>query len=425
MITFPEDNNNSSGKVIQVVGNIIESEGPAARIGELCHIHCGDTVARAEVVGFRAHIVLLMALDEIVCIQRGDIVIASGKKLMISVGKELIGRVIDPFGNSIDGKGPIQTESEYPLDVLPPNPNERTRIHEPLSLGVKAIDALLTCGIGQRMGVFSGSGVGKSTLMGMISRNTSADVIVIGLIGDRGREVLDFIEKDLGPEGLKRSVIIAVTSDQSALLRVKGAFAATAVAEYFRDQGLNVLMMMDSVTNFAMAKREIGLAIGEQPATNGYTPSVYALLPKLLERTGTSSKGSITGLYTVLVEGDDYNEPISDLVRSILDGHIFLSREIASKNHYPAIDVLYSVSRLAIEITSPEHNEANRKLRQILATYNNAKDLINIGAYIKGNNPEIDYAFSKIDSITTFLKQTKYEVQTLEESIQELFSLLS
>lgn len=414
----------NKGWVRQVIGSVIESEGPAVQLGELCYIQCGTTgTARAEVVGFRDSTVLLMPIDEVTGVRPGSVVIASGTPQMIPVGHELCGRVIDPLGNPLDRGPKIVTRHKYPLDNQPPSPMERERITEPLPLGVKSLDALLTCGKGQRLGIFSGSGVGKSTLMGMISRYAAADVNVIGLIGERGREVRDFVERDLGPEGLKRSVVVAVTSDQPALLRIKGAFAATAVAEYFRDQGLNVLLMMDSVTRFAMAKREVGLAIGEPPATKGYTPSVYALLPRLLERSGNSAKGTITALYTVLVEGDDYNEPISDMARGILDGHIILSRDIAAQNLYPAIDVLQSISRLAIELIAPEHREAAGRLRDILAVYQKAEDLINIGAYVKGSNAHIDYAIQMYDRVIAFLKQDIHEAFGYEESISRLLGL--
>jgi flagellum-specific ATP synthase len=335
-----------------------------------------------------------------------SIVVPSFKPLTVKVGEDLLGRVIDSLGCAIDGRGPLKCRQQYPLITRPMNPLDRRRIVEPLATGVKAIDACLTCGKGQRVGIFSGSGIGKSVLLGMIARHTEADVNVIALVGERGREVKDFIEEDLGPEGLARSVVVAVTSDQPALLRLQGAFIATTVAEYFRDMGMDVLLMMDSVTRFAMAQRQIGLAIGEPPTTRGYPPSVFALLPQLLERAGTSPTGSITGIYTVLVEADDMNEPIADSVRSILDGHIVLSRDLASRNHYPAIDVLQSVSRVMVDVVSKHHTKMANEVRTVLATYKDAEDLINIGAYIDGSNPDIDYARQKIVAVNDFLTQT-------------------
>lgn len=408
------------GWVTQVIGAVIEAKGPAVHLGELCRIQCGAQEARAEVVGFRGNTVLLMPLDEVHGIRAGSEVIATGIPQMVPVGPELLGRVIDPLGNPLDGKPPPLTHHRYLLDASPPNPMQRQRIREPLSLGIRAIDGLLTCGKGQRLGIFSGSGVGKSTLLGMIARYTTADVNVIGLIGERGREVKDFIENNLGPEGLKRSVLVVVTSDQPALLRIKGAFAATAIAEYFRDQGQDVLLMMDSITRFAMARREIGLAIGEPPATRGYPPSVYGLLPRLLERSGTAEQGTITALYTVLVEGDDPNEPIADTVRGILDGHIVLSRRLASRNQYPAIDILESVSRLAIDLATPEQKAAAAHLRELLATWQEAEDLISIGAYVRGSNQRIDEALDRHEDILTFLKQSVDESISYEQTLKQL-----
>ncbi len=408
------------GWVTQVIGAVIEAEGPAVHLGELCKIHCGEQIARAEVVGFRGSTVLLMPLDEVHGIRAGSEVVATGIPQMVPVGPELLGRVIDPLGNPLDGKPSPLTHHRYLLDASPPNPMLRQRITQPLGLGIKALDGLLTCGRGQRLGIFSGSGVGKSTLLGMVARYTNADVNVIGLIGERGREVRDFIENDLGEEGLKRSVLVVVTSDQPALLRIKGAFAATAIAEYFRDQQQDVLLMMDSVTRFAMARREIGLAIGEPPATRGYPPSVYGLLPRLLERSGTSDRGSITALYTVLVEGDDQNEPIADSVRGILDGHIVLSRELASRNHYPAIDILQSISRLALELATPEQKVAAGHLRELLATWREAEDLISIGAYSPGSNKRIDEAIERYEDILDFLKQTIETGVSYEQTLQML-----
>ncbi|MBD3265005.1 MAG: flagellar protein export ATPase FliI [Candidatus Omnitrophica bacterium] len=396
-----------NGKVTRVIGLVIESEGPAVGIGEICHIYSKKmfTPLKAEVVGFKGNKVLLMPLGEMAQIEPKSEVVATGGCLEVKASPELLGRVLGGLGNPIDGKAPIVTDKFYPVTSTPPHPLARSRIKQPISTGIRSIDGLLTLGKGQRIGIFSGSGIGKSVLMGMIARYTSADVNVIALIGERGREVRDFIEKDLGAEGLKRSVVVVSTSDQPALIRVKGAQVATAIAEYFRDQGLNVMFMMDSVTRFAMAQREIGLAIGEPPATKGYTPSVFALLPKLLERSGAAEEGSITGAYTVLVEADDMNEPVADTVRSILDGHIVLSRELAASGHYPPIDVLSSISRLMIDIVDSEHYECASRLRDTLVTYRDSRDLVNIGAYVKGSNHKIDYALGMLDEINKFLRQ--------------------
>ncbi|MHB9093034.1 MAG: flagellar protein export ATPase FliI [Eubacteriales bacterium] len=415
----------TNGKVTQVIGLIIESHGPGANLGELCYVfpNSGSTKIQAEVVGFRENKILLMPLGDLSGIGPGCEVVATGDSFRVGVGPKLLGRIIDGLGNPLDGKGPLDFTEEYPVNGNPLNPLDRKRITEQLSIGVKAIDGILTIGKGQRVGIFSGSGVGKSTLLGMVARNTSADVNVIALVGERGREVREFLEKDLG-DGLKRSVVIVATSDQPALVRLKGALVATTIAEYFRDQGLDVMLMMDSVTRFAMSQREVGLAVGEPPATRGYTPSVFALLPKLLERSGTSSKGTITGLYTVLVEGDDINEPIADSVRGILDGHIVLTRELAMQSHYPAIDVLASVSRVMIDIVEESHLKAADDARSILASYRDAKDLIDIGAYAKGSNPKIDYAISKIDSVLEFLKQGIAEEVSLEDAVSLLKSLI-
>ncbi|ABZ84780.1 flagellar protein export ATPase flii, putative [Heliomicrobium modesticaldum Ice1] len=411
-----------NGKVSQVIGLVIQSDGPSANLGEVCLVstQSGKQRVRSEVVGFREGKTLLMPLGEMGGIGPGSQVLATGDVLTVAVGEALLGRVLDGLGNPLDDGGPIATTGDYPLTASPPNPLKRKRIQQPLPLGVKAIDGLLTCGRGQRLGIFAGSGVGKSTLLGMIARNTTADINVIGLIGERGREVREFIEKDLGPEGLARSVVVVATSDQPALVRLKGAFVATAIAEFFRDLGKDVMLMMDSVTRFAMAQREVGLAVGEPPATRGYTPSVFAMLPKLLERSGTSDKGTITGLYTVLVDGDDMNEPIADAVRGILDGHIVLSRDLAAQNHYPAIDILSSVSRVMIELVSKEHRDAAAQLRSVLATYREAKDLIDIGAYQKGANPQIDYSLKKIDACREFLRQDIFEAIPFDETIGRL-----
>lgn len=396
-----------TGRITKVTGLTIESNGPMASIGELCYIYPykNDIPIMSEVVGFKEGKILLMPLGEMEGIASGSIVVGSGKSLRINVGNDLIGRVVDGLGRPMDNLGPIKTNKFYPLFNTPPSPLERKLIDEPLPLGVKAIDGLLTCGKGQRIGIFAGSGVGKSTLMGMVSRNSTADVNVIGLIGERGREVREFIENDLTDEGLKKSVVVVVTSDQPALIRVKGALATTAIAEFFRDRGLNVMLLMDSLTRFAMAQREIGLAIGEPPVTRGFTPSVFATMPRLLERTGTSDKGTITGLYTVLVDGDDLNEPVTDAVRGILDGHIVLSRKLANSNHYPAIDVLASISRVMPNIANEDHLRAANKIKDIMAVYQEAEDLINIGAYKKGSNKKIDTAIDLIEEINNFLKQ--------------------
>ena len=414
---------NMIGKVVQIVGLVIECNGPNVSMGELCYVHSHFEDVEplpAEVVGFREGYVLLMPLGETKGIGPGCQVVSAQKVLQVKVGPELLGRVIDGLGNPIDGKGPILCQNEYPIQADPPAPLERPVIKDSLYVGVRAIDGLITMGQGQRIGIMAGSGVGKSTLLSMIARNTEADISVIALVGERGREVKEFIERDLGEEGLKRSVVVVATSDKPALVRIKGALTATAIAEYFRDRGRKVVLMMDSVTRFAMAQREVGLTVGEPPATRGYTPSVFALLPRLLERAGTSAKGSITGIYTVLVDGDDMNEPIADAVRSILDGHIVLSRNIAAQNHFPAIDVLASVSRVMSAVVPKEHMEANRKLRALMAVYKEAEDLIHIGAYVKGSSPKIDEAVQKIDAINDFLCQGVFEVQSFEETIQRL-----
>lgn len=411
------------GHVTQAVGHVIETSGPAVQLGELCILHCTDHLCRAEVVGFREHSVLLMPLDEMIGVRAGTPVVATGRPQMIPVGEELLGRILDPFGHPLDDKPQPITAHRYPLDRDPPSPLMRKRIDEVLPLGVRAVDMTLTCGKGQRIGIFAGSGVGKSTMLGMMARNAQADVNVIALVGERGREVREFIEKDLGEEGLKRSVVIAVTSDQPALLRIKGAYAATSIAEYFRDQGLDVLLMLDSVTRFAMARREIGLAIGEPPATRGYPPSMFALLPRLLERSGTDVRGSITALYTVLVEGSDMDEPVADTVRGILDGHIVLSRDLATRNHYPAIDVLQSISRLAYDLTHPKHRQAAAWLREMLAIYKDAEDMIQIGAYVKGSSKEIDAAVNAWPQIRDFLRQAIDEPAEYDHSLKHLFKL--
>ncbi|MGI6036924.1 MAG: flagellar protein export ATPase FliI [Limnochordia bacterium] len=412
-----------SGLVSQVVGLIIESEGTGMQLGELCYIypqgHSGPKIA-AEVVGFKDKRVLLMPMGETHGIGPGSIVKPTGRTLHIRVGESLLGRVLDGLGQPIDGKGPLEGTTFYPLLNQPPHPLTRRRVLEPLPVGVKAIDGLLTCGKGQRLGIFAGSGVGKSTLLGMMARNTTADVAVIALVGERGREVRDFLERDLGPKALEKSVLVVATSDQVPLIRLKAAFAATAIAEYFRDQGHDVLFMMDSVTRFATAQREIGLAVGEPPATRGYPPSMFALLPKLLERTGGGERGTITGLYTVLVEGDDFNEPVADTVRGILDGHIVLSRDLAAAGHYPAIDVLNSVSRVMPEIVSGEHVAAANRIRNILSTYRDVEDLITIGAYVPGNNPRVDNAVNHIELVREFLQQPSMEKWDWDHTVERL-----
>lgn len=414
------------GKVSRVIGLTIESRGPAVRLGETCHIYpikSKDPVL-AEVVGFKEDTVLLMPLGEMEGIGPGSMVIATGNTLEVEVGEQLLGRILDGMGNPIDDFEPPSLNYSYPVNNQPPNPLSRTKITEPLPLGVKAIDGFLTCGRGQRIGIFAGSGVGKSTLLGMIARNTLADINVIALIGERGREVKEFIDNDLEEEGLKKSVVIVVTSDQPPLVRMKGALLATSIAEYFRDCGKNVVLMMDSLTRFSMAQREVGLAIGEPPVTKGYTPSVFAVLPKLLERAGNSSKGSITGLYTVLVDGDDMNEPIADAVRGILDGHIVLSRNLANKNHYPAIDILASVSRVMPNIVDKEHIGIVGQIKDLMATYRDSEDLINIGAYIKGTNKKVDMAIEKIEAINDFLKQGVHDRLTFDEIVELLRGIL-
>ncbi|MBP2650211.1 MAG: ATPase, FliI/YscN family [Firmicutes bacterium] len=412
------------GKVSQIVGLLIESIGPQVCLGDLCYIKSPNQpqLLPAEVVGFRKNNVLLMPLGEMQGIGPGASVISAQSTLMVKVGPSLLGRVLDGLGKPIDDKGPLLCEEKYPLHNVPPSPLARKRITEKLSVGVRAIDGLLTMGSGQRVGIMAGSGVGKSTLLGMIARNTEADISVIALIGERGREVREFIERDLGEEGLKRSVVVVATSDQPALLRLKGAMTATAIAEYFRDQGHNVMLMMDSVTRFAAAQREIGLTVGEPPATRGYTPSVFAVLPKLLERTGPADHGSITGIYTVLVDGDDMNEPIADAARSILDGHIVLSRKLADQNHFPAIDVLSSVSRLMMEVAEKDHWTAAQKLRSLMAVYRESEDLINIGAYVPGSNARIDQAISVINDIRGFLQQPVYEYTQFDETCNRLLA---
>jgi flagellum-specific ATP synthase len=414
-----------SGRITHIVGLLIESIGPKACLGEICYAYGKNGQAiPCEVVGFKDKNVLLMCLGEMTALTTGSEVYPTGHVHRVAVSNAMCGRVLDALGRPIDDKGPLIPEKYYPVIAAPPEPLRRRRIHDILSTGVKSIDATCTAGQGQRFGIFSGSGVGKSTLMSMMARMSSADINVIALVGERGREVREFIERDLGPEGLARSVVVVATSDQAALLRSKGACVATAIAEYFRDMGKNVLLIMDSVTRYAMALREIGLAIGEPPATKGYTPSVFAALPKLLERAGNSDKGSITGIYTILAEGDDLNDPIVDTVRSILDGHIVLSRKLASANHFPPVDVLESLSRVMSDITTSTHYEKAGKLRDLLQVYKEAEDLINIGAYVSGSNPKIDQAISLIGSIRSFLKQKSHEQFTFVQTEKLLSTLI-
>ncbi|MGE5798464.1 MAG: flagellar protein export ATPase FliI [Ignavibacteria bacterium] len=415
-----------NGKVSDVVGLVIISTGPNVSLGELCIIvdKSGNEVCKSEVVGFKEGKVLSIAIGEIHNISPSCEIIATGRTLSVGVGNGLLGRVIDGLGNPIDGKGEIFSSASLNIYREPPNPLDRKRISTPLQTGIRVIDGLLTVGTGQRIGIFAGSGIGKSVLLGMIARNTNADINVITLIGERGREVREFIEKDLGEEGLKRSVVIAATSDKSALIRMKGAFIGTTIAEYFRDQGMNVVLMMDSVTRFAMAQREIGLTVGEPPTTKGYTPSVFALLPKLLERAGSISNGSITGFYTVLVDGDDMNEPIADAVRSILDGHIVLSRKLANSGQYPAVDPLQSLSRVMPDVVDNDHRKRAMAFNEILSVYKEAEDLINIGAYVRGSNPQIDHALTKISKLREFLKQDMSEKSSFEEAKKHLFALI-
>ena len=417
----------SCGRVVQLIGLVVESEGPAAAVGEVCRIKSasrdGDTLA--EVVGFRNHHLLLMPLGEIHGIHPGSEVIATGSPLRVGVGAALKGRVIDGLGKPLDDLGPIVTQQTVGLNHRPPHPLKRQRIHDTFQTGIKALDTFTPCGRGQRLGIFAGSGVGKSTLLGMIASQAEADVNVIALIGERGREVREFLERDLDECGRRKSVVVVATSNEPALNRVKGAFLAMAIAEYFRDAGQNVLLMMDSVTRFAMAQREIGLAVGEPPSSRGYTPSVFSLLPQLLERAGTGEQGSITGLFTVLVEADDMNDPIADSVRSILDGHVVLTRELATQNHYPAIDVLESVSRLNRDLLQPPQLEMTAAAREHLAIYRKNQDLINIGAYPAGSNPAIDQAITLHDPLNRFLRQSVAEGLTAAQSWSLLKQTLS
>lgn len=415
-----------TGKIENIVGMSIEASGGRAAVGDICRIYNADSGGQvtAEVVGFKNNHILLMPYSEMNGISSGNFVRNTGRQLTLKVGEGLRGRIINALGNPIDGKGPIEGGEAHCIGGSYINPLSRPPIRERMEFGVKAIDGMLTIGKGQRIGIFAGSGVGKSTLMGMIAKNVKADINVIALVGERGREVLEFVEKDLGPEGMARSVLVVATSDQPAMLRMKCPSVATGIAEYFRDQGYDVLLMMDSLTRFAMAQREIGLAIGEPPVSRGYTPSIYTELPKLLERSGNFEKGSITGVYTVLVEGDDTNEPISDTVRGILDGHIILSRALANANHYPAIDVGGSVSRLMVEIVPPEHRQLASRIRDIMGVYEKNADLVSIGAYKPGTNKKLDFALSKIDAINDFLRQDIDEAFGYDECVRRMQSIV-
>ncbi|MDY6932815.1 MAG: FliI/YscN family ATPase [Spirochaetota bacterium] len=416
-----------TGKVERVVGLTIESNGPVVKHGELCKIRLeGNQYLLAEVVGFNKNRIVLMPVGEMNGVIAGADVISVGSSLMVPVGEELLGRIINGIGKPLDGKGDILTKQRYPAQGKTTNPLERTLINEPLSVGIRSIDGFITAGKGQRMGIFSGSGVGKSVLLGMIARNTAADVNVIALIGERGREVRNFVEMELGPEALERSVVVVATSDEPPMLRLRGAFLAHAIAEYFRDQGNDVNLLMDSVTRFALAQREVGLASGEPTATRGYPPSVFSILPKLLERAGTREQGgSITGFYAILVEADDMNEPISDAVRGILDGHIVLDRNLAHKGHYPAIDVLSSISRCMKDVVEPTHLRASNQFREFLAAYRDAEDLINLGAYAKGSNPQVDRAIDMMDEMNSFLRQEIFEKDTYENITSRLKALFT
>jgi len=417
------------GKVLRVVGLMIESQGPATNIGEVCYIHASsndrDPIV-SEVVGFHNERIILMPYSEVTEIGPGCLVEATGNPLTVKVGRGLIGTVVDSLGQPLDGESVLpKGMKNYLTDQAPPNPMTRPTIRETIQVGVKAIDSLLTMGKGQRVGIFAGSGVGKSTLLGMIARNSSADINVIALIGERGREVREFIEHDLGEEGLKKSIVVAATSDQPALMRIKGAYTATAISEYFRDLGYQVNLMMDSVTRVAMAQREIGLAIGEPPTTKGYPPSVFSILPKLLERTGTNTNGTITAFYTVLVDGDDMNEPIADAVRGILDGHFVMDRKLAERGQFPAINVLKSISRVMNAVADEEHKEVAQQMRRLMGVYEENQELINIGAYKRGTSQEIDRAISYYPKIQEFLKQGVYDYKTLEQTVLLMKDLLN
>ncbi len=415
------------GRIEQVIGLVAEAAGPISRIGDLCQVvpEGDEPVIDAEVVGFRGERILLMPLGEMTGVKAGSLVVNSGHCLRVPVGDGLLGRVVDALGRPLDGLGPISAEESYPVIAAPPNAIERQMIARPFPTGVRAIDGMLTFGQGQRVGIFAGSGVGKSTLLGMIARSGSADVNVIALVGERGREVREFMENDLGEEGLARSVVVCATSDEPALLRIKAAQTATAIAEYFRDRGQNAMLMMDSVTRFAMAQREVGLAAGEPPSTKGYTPSVFALLPRLMERAGCGPRGAITAIYTILVEGDDTNEPIADAARSILDGHIMLSRKLTSRGHYPPIDVMNSLSRVMPMVVDPEHLADANALRELIAAYRDVEDLVSIGAYKEGSRPASDRAIERWEAVSAYLRQDRRESSTLDASVSALQELVS
>ncbi len=423
---YSADTYSLTGKIENIVGMSIEASGGHAAVGDICRIYNGDSGGQvtAEVVGFKNDHILLMPYSDMAGISAGNFVRNTGTQLTLRVGEFLRGRIINALGQPIDGKGPFEGGTPYCVGGSYINPLQRPPIRERIQFGVKAIDGMITIGKGQRIGIFAGSGVGKSTLMGMIAKNVTADINVIALVGERGREVLEFVQKDLGEEGMKRSILVVATSDQPAMLRMKCPSVATGIAEYFRDQGYDVLLMMDSLTRFAMAQREIGLAIGEPPVARGYTPSMYAEMPKLLERSGNFSRGSITGVYTVLVEGDDTNEPIADTVRGILDGHIVLSRALAHANHYPAIDISASISRLMVEIVSQEHRNLSSRIRDIMSVYEKNADLVAIGAYKPGSNRKLDFALTKIDAVNTFLTQDVNESFTYEQCLTQMEEIL-
>ncbi len=412
------------GRITEVIGLLIESTGPAASVGDVCTIeHDGQILGRAEVVGFKRNRTLLMPLGQLEGIHPGFTVVSTKKPLMVEVGDNMLGRILDGLGNPIDGRGGLRPEKVRPVFSRVPNPLTRARVTEPFITGVRAIDSMVTIGKGQRMGIFSGSGVGKSVLMGMMAKNCKADVNVIALVGERGREVREFIERDLGAEGLKKSVVVIATSDQPALIRQKGALVAAAIAEHFRDEGKDVLFLCDSLTRLALAQREIGLAVGEPPATKGFTPSVFSMLPQFLERAGNSDIGTITGLFTVLVEGDDMDEPIADAARGILDGHIVLSRALAHRNHFPAVDILQSISRCQNDVITPEHLSSVSSLRDLMSAYSENEDLIQIGAYAQGTNPRVDRSIKIHDHLNKFLRQNRDEAAPFDDSISGLAAI--